>query len=741
MTTILIYLVALVLALLAGVVVEGLLDRSEARPGARTLPLGAAALILLLYPAGYLVPVGVGGPVVVGVLAAAAVALATVRVRAAGVRAALRSVAMPPGPALALAVGVAMGVLVLIPTLTQGFPTAIAITNNDGWYYAGLVDWLGDHAAHVAPRPDAGDPLASAAVIMNTGILPVGFELVAATVRALTGQAPYEVIGPVAAVAVPIAVSGWALVMGALSRRAPVWAYALVGVAAATPAFVLPFTEDYLTQVVGLSLVPGAIGTAIAYARGPGLRTLLPAAITAGGVLGVYVGLLPWVALAVVAILLVERPREGWARAGAGATSPGARVRGGVVAALALCAAVAVLAPVAVVRGFSFVRTAAELEGAAGFARYGLGPNAALLLGSNSTLTMTGTRAVLLGILVAAIGLALVVVGARARDRRLVAALGIALLAATLIVFRSYQGSGFAYGIYKTMINGGSLIAGVIVAGLAAWAGSRRAVLPCVAALAACALVWVPGAAGILDDTRATRPGFRAADVGLGDELVALPPGSVLLAEGAEVNWAFESFQMRMMTAYFGSTRSRDMTFEGLWSTPTYISPGPLPDLRPDAPWDYVLTVRPSPFGAGRTPVWRDGAYALSRAPRIDVTGYGPAWYAPERDADGRFQWMGADGELIVSNRGDTPARVRVALAVQSYARDRAVTLSTDTGETSTVTARPTGAPTPLSLVIAMPARSTRVVALRAEPAGEPGGADPRTLMVRVRDVIAREVA
>ena len=51
--------------------VEGLLDRSEARLDARTLPLGAAALILLLYPAGYLVPIGVGGPVVVGVLAGA----------------------------------------------------------------------------------------------------------------------------------------------------------------------------------------------------------------------------------------------------------------------------------------------------------------------------------------------------------------------------------------------------------------------------------------------------------------------------------------------------------------------------------------------------------------------------------------------------------------------------------------------------------------------------------------------
>jgi hypothetical protein len=138
--------------------------------------------------------------------------------------------------------------------------------------------------------------------------------------------------------------------------------------------------------------------------------------------------------------------------------------------------------------------------------------------------------------------------------------------------------------------------------------------------------------------------------------------------------------------------------------------------------------------------VWRDGAYLLSRAPQADVTGYGPAWYAPERDGDGRFQWMGADGELIVSNRGDAPARVRVALAVQSYARDRAVTLSTDTGESRTVTARPTGAPTPLSLEIAMPARSTRIVALRAEPAGEPAGADPRTLMIRVRDVTARAV-
>ncbi len=190
---------------------------------------------------------------------------------------------------------------------------------------------------------------------------------------------------------------------------------------------------------------------------------------------------------------------------------------------------------------------------------------------------------------------------------------------------------------------------------------------------------------------------------------------------------------MRMMAAYFGTTQA-DVKFEGLWSTPTYISPGPLPDLRPDRPWDVVLQSRPSPFGHGRRMLWKGTRYTLSAAPALDATEYGGSWYAPERDMRGVFQWLGGPGEIVVSNRGPSPRRAVLSLGVQSFAEPRRVRLVAGPEDAQTVTA-PAGVPAPARIALDLPARSTRVVALSAEPGPRSAGEDPRQLMIAIRDV------
>ena len=76
---------------------------------------------------------------------------APVRTAAAGL-----SEAFAAGPALSVVVtlvGVVCGALVLVPVFAAGFPTLLAITNNDAWYYAGLVRLAGRPRCVVRNRP------------------------------------------------------------------------------------------------------------------------------------------------------------------------------------------------------------------------------------------------------------------------------------------------------------------------------------------------------------------------------------------------------------------------------------------------------------------------------------------------------------------------------------------------------------------------------------------------------------
>src|SRR3954469_2703575 len=112
-----IYLLTLALCLAAGVAMGGLLDPRGRWLGVGTPALGAAALVIAAYPLGLLFR---GSVVAVLLPAAIALALALAAWQRRGVAGALR---VSRGEALTLALGAAMGLVLLAPVLSIGFPT------------------------------------------------------------------------------------------------------------------------------------------------------------------------------------------------------------------------------------------------------------------------------------------------------------------------------------------------------------------------------------------------------------------------------------------------------------------------------------------------------------------------------------------------------------------------------------------------------------------------------------------
>ena len=98
-----------------------------------------------------------------------------------------RSAPTAGGGVLLLALGAAVGALLLTPLFTIGFPTVLAAGIADGWVRSVLADWLLDNpllasAAHGAlDRPVGND----------SGIPPTlgaGYEYLVAHVATLTGE-------------------------------------------------------------------------------------------------------------------------------------------------------------------------------------------------------------------------------------------------------------------------------------------------------------------------------------------------------------------------------------------------------------------------------------------------------------------------------------------------------------------------------------------------------------------------
>lgn len=688
-------------------------------------------LVVLLYPLSYLMSARAATPVALAICVVVLTVAAFRRRRAARAGdAGLREALVPSRYDLAVAlVAAGAGVAFLAPVIATGLPTILAITNNDAWYYAGVVEWLTTHSAGSAVVPSLAQPLEASVTIMKQSSLPFGFELVATSVGVLSAHEPYAVLATTASVGAYAAVSGWVRLAEVLTgRRRPLAVAAAV--AASSPMLLLTFGENYLTHFMGLALLPIGLALATAYFREPTGRTLAAAAVSSAGLVGVYVGVLPWqILLTLAAAVTAAGSAPAWGR----------RVRRGgrLVACLLLLVPLAVAAaavnPIGTYRAYAFSTLASGFTDDGPFLSYGRDVYVGLVSGAIHSASSGVGAVALLGVAVVAVAALVAATGRRLRPAPVPLALELAVLLATAAVFVNYDRSGYAYGTYKTATSGGAVLAGVVVVGLVARAQGRRATALSTALIGLCAAVWVPGAVAVMRDASASRPGFREDDIALGRALRDLPAGARVLVEGADAGGSPDQFQLRMMTAYFLGTSS-GFTASGLWSTPSYISPGPLPQFRPSAPWDYVLTARPSPFGAGRAPVWRRGPFRLTRAPVLDVTEYGPRWYAPERDARGWFQWLSGPAELVVANRSAQPRRARLRMVVQSYARARTVRLTS--GDATSSRRSPAHRQVVVGLELTVPPQATRLVALDASPDASPAPpGDPRQLSLRLRDV------
>ena len=145
------------------------------------------------------------------------------------------------------------------------------------------------------------------------------------------------------------------------------------------------------------------------------------------------------------------------------------------------------------------------------------------------------------------------------------------------------------YQVYKGLIAGGAVLAGLVVVGLLPREGERAWPVRLLA-LGLVAAIWVPVAAqnlqsSVAGDARASGP----PTCEMGRALDDLPQGSVVLAEGAAPD--DRSFQFRMMAAYFGDDPPHH-TAVGLGTTgPTSLRGSAR--LDPGPPWTHVLATRP----------------------------------------------------------------------------------------------------------------------------------------------------
>jgi hypothetical protein len=715
----LIYLTGLGLCSVAGVAVTASLHPQERWLTAGAPAAGAALIIVLAFVLGFLLPGSVAA-VLICVVIVLLLALAVWRRRA---RAELRAALLPSrGELLALGLGGAAGVLLLIPVLSLGFPTTIASGIADGWARSVLSEWLIDNPLVDSARTGAlARPTGTYSVF--PGDLGAGFEYLVAVVSTLTGRRAYQVVLPLAAVAAPIAVSGWAELQSAITQRRPeAWQALLIATAVAAPMFVLPFAENYLTQLVSLSLWPFAIAATIGFARRPAVGTAVLAAVGLGAVAGVYPQLAPWLAPpALLLVLVVTR-----------------RVRPALAALAGLGLALLIVAPIELVRAYhSVVLFSGTLDSNPSFPRFQAEQDLGIVLGGVSQFSVAGLpRAQLLPVLVLLVGAAAIAVAAvttmAREERRLMVTLGVGVGGVTLATYLKYKvGDEYGYGAYKALISGGALLAGLLMLALAS--PSARSRSGRVAAAAVCLALWVPVTAQMLQAQRNGAQGFREGDNALIPALERLPARDVVLVEGAAPN--ARSFQLRMTTGYVAEA-SEGRRFDGLGSTSSYFTSAGTEAWRPARPWDYVVVSdAPSAFPAHRRTIWQRPPYRIQAAPALDVTPYAtrPGWITPPAGSP-PSDYIAAPVELIVANRGAQTARAHLELGLSALRRGRAVVLTSKGGPSQGMLLPAKGDDGSVDYALTVPAGSTARVTLDpgARVLGPDGQPAPLLALTRV---------
>ena len=125
-------------------------------------------------------------------------------------RAELRSALdLSRGELLALVIGAGLGMLLLLPVLSIGFPTVLAAGIADGWARSVLSKWLSHNSLVDSVQGAGRATVRSAATRRCRDELGAGYEYLIGLVSTVTGRPTYQTALPVAALAGPIALSGW----------------------------------------------------------------------------------------------------------------------------------------------------------------------------------------------------------------------------------------------------------------------------------------------------------------------------------------------------------------------------------------------------------------------------------------------------------------------------------------------------------------------------------------------------
>ncbi len=694
-----------VLFVAVGVGLTGL-TATERTPTARSqlLPLGACGVVLAATPVSYVLAMAPAGrwvttAILAAVVAVGALLLARRGVDAAAVRRTAGSAAAP------VAAGGLVGLAALLPVMAQGFPTTLAYGNFDGWYFAARGDWLTRHPWGTTLTEQTADPLSTVAVWSDRFHLPQGVDTTVAYVQSMLGMDGYQVLGVLGAAAIMVGLCGWLTLRDAIDpahRTAGIGWMAAAGVV--SPVFVVMHGENFFAQLWGAALWPFVMATLIRLTARPSWRTVALAALATAAAVSFYPANLPWIlvgAAGAVGVGVTLRVRDD-------GVGPRRAITAGALATVATIGAVIALAPLQVVRLVEFTRFAQGIGSVAAAAVPLEGrPATAVLAGTQTNLgrVVEDWRLVLAVALLVAIAF---LIALPPRGGRLSSVLppGVAVALITAVVFLRAQGRGETYMMNKSLMTGGALLAGLAFVAVALAPRSR---LPRTAAAVGIAMlvIWGGMSTQLIRRTTDGWAGFRAEDRALGNRMASLGPDDALLVEGAS-EIVPTSFQYRMVTAYFASTAT-DGPVEGLGSTDSYLTaPTLVPKAdarwRPSRAWRTVVTMGAEGPVRGRRLEWRNDAYAMWRAPTLDVTPFGTGWLEPL--AGGTTPVSAAIGpvEFVVANADARERTATLAVRLRSRLATRTVTV--------------TGGTAPATVTIPVNATRTVRVPVRVPPGG-----------------------
>jgi len=266
-----IYVCAIALMAVVGRAARALLCGDDALWRADILPLGLAVVVGVLSVAVYVVTV----PVTTAGLLLASLAILGWR---AWTRRRDTTPSRDASPARnlteswALGIGVAVGLVALIPLFWVGLPTTVAISIGDGWAYAAEISWLRDHTLSAHIPTGTKYPLNGSLPDQIRGGLTVGFKLFATAVGAVTRRAPFELVNATSAAAFAVSVVSWREFWCAIRRDRRGSASPWMATVAASPLLVYLYAENQTPNLFALALLPYAIARAVHFARTPGLR-------------------------------------------------------------------------------------------------------------------------------------------------------------------------------------------------------------------------------------------------------------------------------------------------------------------------------------------------------------------------------------------------------------------------------------------------------------------------------------